>query len=89
MDQGRTTKEQERELDKAVEQTFPASDPVAPHNITGTEPPGSDPKRKAPKIKKEDIEAAAQPTEECPTCHGTGRVAVSVEGDAVRPKPEA
>lgn len=85
MEQAGTRKQQERELDRAVEQTFPASDPIAPNNVTGTEPPGSDPRRKPPIIPKAEIEAAAQPTEECPTCHGTGRLAVPVEGDPVRP----
>ena len=67
-------------LDHAVEQTFPASDPIAPKSITGTEPPPSDPARKAPVISREQVEAAAQQTEECPRCHGTGRVVRANDG---------
>jgi hypothetical protein len=61
MDQGRTTRRDEREgvghppekpkkkldkeLDEALEDSFPASDPPAPSQPTGTEPAG-DPKVK-------------------------------------------
>lgn len=65
---------QERRLDEAVRQTFPASDPVSPRHITGTEEPGSDPTRRAPVISSEDVARAAAATETCPRCHGTGRV---------------
>ena len=53
------SKKCDRALDKAVEHTFPASDPIAPKHITGTEPPGSDIQRQAPAITKEQVEAAA------------------------------
>ena len=67
-------KSNERKLDKAIEQTFPASDPVPPKKITGTEQPGSDPSRKPVEISREEVERAAVETEECPQCHGTGRI---------------
>ena len=38
-------KQLDRELDKALEDSFPASDPPAPSQPTGTEPAG-DPKHK-------------------------------------------
>jgi len=64
---------QDRELDKAIEQTFPASDPTATGSTTSTERPGSDPTRKAPVITKKQIEAAAAETEDCSQCNGTGK----------------
>ena len=75
----------DRKLDKAVEQTFPASDPIASKSVTSTEPPMSDPKRQAPIISSEAVEAAKPQTEECPRCHGTGRVVAASDGkDTVR-----
>lgn len=75
----------DRKLDKAVEQTFPASDPVASKGATGTEPPLSDPNRETPVISSEAVEAAMPKTEECPRCHGTGRVVAASDGkDTVR-----
>lgn len=71
----------EKLLDHAVEKTFPASDPVAPKHVTGTEPPGSDPRRQPPSISRTQIEAAAQPTEVCSLCNGTGKIAAD-EPDA-------
>ncbi len=65
---------EEKELDRAVEKTFPASDPIAPGHPTSTEPPGSDPHRQAPVLSHEEVEAAAPKTEVCPTCHGSGKV---------------
>ena len=59
-------REEEKALDRAIEQSFPASDPIPPKHITGTEPPGSDINRKAPKITREQVEAAANPTGEAP-----------------------
>jgi hypothetical protein len=49
-----TTKRQPRrkledELDKALAQTFPASDPVSVGHATGTEPPARPVDRKAPR----------------------------------------
>lgn len=67
------------ERDRALEQTFPASDPATPDAITGTEKPGSDIKRKAPRISRAEVEAATQKTVECPMCHGIGRVAAPIE----------
>ncbi len=61
---------EEKELDQAIELTFPASDPVATGASTGTERLGSDPMRKPPVITKEQIEDAAAETEECPECRG-------------------
>jgi hypothetical protein len=51
-------KEQEKKVDEAVDQTFPASDPTATGKATSTEPPGRPKDRKAPVISKEDIERA-------------------------------
>ncbi len=76
----------ERELDRAIEKTFPASDPVAPKHITGTEPVGSEPGRKAPKILKEDIERAA--TEICARCDGNGTIALSGKNAATMQCPD-
>ena len=59
-------REEEKALDRAIEQSFPASDPIPPKHITGTEPPGSDIDRKAPKITRQQVEAAANPTGEPP-----------------------
>ena len=67
------------ELDRAVKQTFPASDPVKPKHITGTETPGSDVNRQPPEISKEDVERAAVPTVVCPRCNGVGVVVDGVE----------
>lgn len=61
---------EEKELDQAIEQTFPASDPIAIGCPTGTEHLGSDPTREPPTITKEQIEDAAAETEECPECGG-------------------
>jgi hypothetical protein len=64
----------DHQIDRALKETFPASDPVQPKRITGTEAPGSDINRKAPRISSEDVQSAAQRTMECPHCHGVGRV---------------
>ncbi len=73
----KSKKETDRHLDRSLNETFPASDPVAPKHITGTEPPLSDPGRKAPKLSASEVDAAAVETEECPRCHGSGRVVAS------------
>jgi hypothetical protein len=44
--------------DKAVDMTFPASDPTAHGKPTGTEEPGRPADRKAPVITREQIEQA-------------------------------
>jgi hypothetical protein len=62
----------DRDLDKAIEQTFPASDPIAPGPVTGTERPGSNPSRKAPVISSQQVEEAAAETEVCSRCEGEG-----------------
>lgn len=68
---------EDRKLDRALEETFPASDAVPSHGETGTEPLGSDPHRKAPRITKDQVADAAVDTVECPQCAGTGRLAKS------------
>ena len=47
-----------KKLDKAVEKTFPASDPVNVGSPTGTEPPKRPADRLPPVTTKEEIEAA-------------------------------
>lgn len=51
---------QDKKLDKAIEKTFPASDPVTVGKPTGTEPPKRPVDRKPPIITKEQVEAAAR-----------------------------
>jgi hypothetical protein len=51
-------KKTEKWIDKAVEMTFPASDPVASGQATSTEPPGRPKERKPPIITREEIEQA-------------------------------
>lgn len=48
----------EKHIDRAVEDTFPASDPPSFGKATGTEPPSRPADREAPKISKAQIEAA-------------------------------
>ena len=48
----------ERKLDDAVKETFPARDPTSTGSATSTEAPARPVERKAPVIRKEDIEAA-------------------------------
>lgn len=64
----------ERQLDRALEETFPASDAVPSHRATGTEPLPPESQRKAPLITKEQVADAAVETTECPHCRGTGRL---------------
>ena len=56
MDQSKAKKE--KKVDKAVDMTFPASDPPASGNPTGTEPPKRPVDRKAPVVTSEEIEQA-------------------------------
>ncbi len=35
----KSKRQQERDLDEALMETFPSSDPIAPGQVTGTEPP--------------------------------------------------
>jgi hypothetical protein len=51
-------KHKEKKHDKAVDMTFPASDPTAHGKPTGTEAPCRPTDREAPKITKEQIEQA-------------------------------
>jgi len=79
---GRTSRE--KDVDKAVEMTFPASDATTPGHATSTEPAMRPTDRRAPVISKDDIEAAAKGAERksaCPSCGGSGKV-----GDARCPK---
>ena len=48
----------DKKHDKAVDMAFPASDPTAHGEPTGTEPPCRPVDRKAPEITKEQIEQA-------------------------------
>jgi len=48
-------------LDRALEMTFPASDPVALGQPTSTEAPGRPIDRQAPLISREDVERASRP----------------------------
>jgi hypothetical protein len=48
----------DKQLDEALTETFPASDPVAVGHFTGTEPPARPVDRKAPVIDLEDVAAA-------------------------------
>jgi hypothetical protein len=49
---------QDKKLDKAIDKTFPASDPVTVGKPTGTEPAKRPIDRKPPVITKEQVEAA-------------------------------
>ena len=51
-------KETEKKVDRAVDMTFPASDPIATGKATSTEPPKRPKDRQAPVISKEEIEQA-------------------------------
>lgn len=50
--------EKEKKIDDAIKETFPASDPVAAGEATGTEPAKRPVDRKPPVISKEEIEQA-------------------------------
>jgi hypothetical protein len=49
----------QKKVDKSLDMTFPASDPPASNQSTGTEAPGRPESRQAPLISKDEIEAAA------------------------------
>ena len=49
---------QDKKLDKAIEKSFPASDPVTVGKPTGTEPAKRPVDRQPPVITKEEVEAA-------------------------------
>ena len=50
--------DQDKKLDKAIDKTFPASDPVTVGKATGTEPAKRPVDRQPPVITKEEVEAA-------------------------------
>jgi hypothetical protein len=50
----------EAKIDEAIRETFPASDPIAAGDATGTEPPKRSADHKAPIISDDDIEQARQ-----------------------------
>jgi hypothetical protein len=50
--------DQDKKLDKAIDKTFPASDPVTVGKATGTEPAKRPVDRKPPVITKEQLEAS-------------------------------
>jgi len=52
---------QEAELDQALEQTFPASDPFSVGQFTGTEPPARPADRKAPLVDQPEAEPRDPP----------------------------
>jgi hypothetical protein len=54
----RSKKKKEQKLDKALDQSFPASDAKAHGKPTSTEPPRRPVDRRAPRITKEQIEQA-------------------------------
>jgi hypothetical protein len=49
----------QKKVDKSLDLSFPASDPPASNQATGTEPPARPASRQAPLISKAQIEAAA------------------------------
>jgi hypothetical protein len=51
-------KKENKKVDKAVDMTFPASDPVATGKATSTEAPHKPVDREPPAISKEEIEQA-------------------------------
>jgi hypothetical protein len=54
----KTSSHEDRKIDDAVKETFPASDAPSTGSATSTEPPTRPVERKASVIRKEDIEAA-------------------------------
>lgn len=59
--------QQDAKIDEAIKETFPASDPPSVGKPTSTEPAAAPASRKAPIIRKEDVEAAQRADED-----GTG-----------------
>jgi hypothetical protein len=51
-------KEKDKKVDKSVDMTYPASDATAHGTPTSTEPPARLANRKAPRVRKEQIERA-------------------------------
>jgi hypothetical protein len=49
---------EDERVDEAIRETFPASDPIAAGEATGTEPIGSSTDRRAPKVSREEVEHA-------------------------------
>lgn len=56
--QSKQSQPKEAKVDEAIKETFPASDPPSMGKPTATEPPVAPTSRKAPIIRKEDVEAA-------------------------------
>jgi len=54
------SKAKQEQVDKALDMTFPASDPPASNRTTGTEPPRRPVSRQAPIVSKDEIESAAR-----------------------------
>jgi hypothetical protein len=52
------SRQHDEKVDKAVDMTFPASDPVATGQATSTEPPKRPTDRQPPLISKEEIDQA-------------------------------
>jgi hypothetical protein len=52
-------KDVEKKIDRALDMTFPASDPPLFGDATGTEKPARPVGRRAPVVRKDDVEAAA------------------------------
>ena len=59
MGEAKKTKAKQRKVDRALDMSFPASDPPASGRSTGTEPPARPSSRQAPRTSKAEIEAAA------------------------------
>jgi hypothetical protein len=74
----------QKKVDNSLDQTFPASDPPASKRITGTEPPARPVSRQAPRISKEQIEAAAGTNRRSPASRARKRHH-GVGGDGVHP----
>lgn len=73
-------------LDKAVELTFPGSDPSAAGRATGTEPPSRPTDRQAPAITKEAIDRASGRAGEAPDRRKAGETVVRpAPGDDAAP----
>ena len=85
MGEAKKTKAKQRKVDRALDMSFPASDPPASGRSTGTEPPARPSSRQAPRVSKAEIEAAAgrKPEAEARKRHrGVGRTGLR-RGDEV------
>jgi hypothetical protein len=57
--EGKQKEGKQKKVDKSLDMTFPASDPPASNQSTGTEAPGRPASRQAPLVSKDEIDAAA------------------------------